>query len=144
MANSTSWKPGQSGNPKGRPPKQRALTTILEKAGNRTMPVGDKRKGRKHVLAEMLWSAVTTGKLIFPAESEADEPKVLELDGDDWFDVVQFLYKHIDGPARSEVDVTSGGEKLTLSADVLAAINKQAAAELAAWEADEADDRQPD
>ena len=33
------FKPGQSGNPNGRPPKSRALTALLEKAGGRKISV---------------------------------------------------------------------------------------------------------
>lgn len=93
------WASGTSGNPKGRPPKSRALTTILEKAGNRTYkPEGaDKGTARKKLLAEMLWGAAVTGCVTFPdGRSET-------LESSDWLNVVQFLYKHVDGPPKSSL-----------------------------------------
>lgn len=90
------WTPGASGNPKGRPPKGRALTEILQKAGNRTYkPEGaDKGTARKKLLAEMLWTAAVTGQIVFPD----GRSEMLEMD--DWLAVTQFLYKHVDGPPK--------------------------------------------
>jgi hypothetical protein len=38
---------GQSGNPKGRPPKSRALTEILKRAANQKYPSGDQMLAAK-------------------------------------------------------------------------------------------------
>ena len=101
------WKPGQSGNPAGKPPKSRALTEILEAAGNKTLADADGKKvARKRLLAQLLWEVATTGKATFP------DGRVLEVAPVDYLTVVKFLYQHIDGPPKSEVDVTSGGQAI--------------------------------
>lgn len=105
MAN-PNWTKGKSGNPAGRPRKERALTEILEAAGNKTVKVGDKSVARKRVLAELIWQLMSDGKATLP------NGRVLEPDPKDWLAVIQFLYKHIDGPPPASVDVTSGGEKI--------------------------------
>lgn len=109
------WTPGASGNPKGRPKKGRALTDILEKAGAATVPNGDgKKKGRKTLLAEMLWEAAITGLVTFPAVGET-EARVEALAGDDWLGVVKFLYQHIDGPPKQTIDLTSDEQPIAIN-----------------------------
>jgi hypothetical protein len=99
--NQTSWKPGQSGNPKGRPPKSRALTDLLEKAGSTTRAdVDGVKRNRKRILARMLWEFVTTGQAAFP-----DGQVVKADDSDDWLAAVRFLYSQIDGPPPKEIDL---------------------------------------
>ncbi len=95
------WKKGESGNPNGRPPKNRTLTAILEKAGN------SKRDGvaAKRKLAELLWEGATTGKVTF---DEAPKP----LDAQDWLSLSKFIYQHIDGAPKNELDVTTNGNDL--------------------------------
>ncbi len=102
------WKPGQSGNPAGRPPKHRALTTILEKAGNKTIAVEgqDRRVARKRLVAELVWQLVSEGKAVMPDGTE------LTLDPRDWVNTVKWIYAHIDGAAKGELDITSDGEKI--------------------------------
>jgi hypothetical protein len=109
MAN-PNWLPGQSGNPKGRPKKDRALTAILEAAGSKTVILGDgSHVTRKRLMADMLWRAVQEGEIVLPGG------KKMIIAPNDWFDTVQFLYKHIDGPPVQGLDVTSGGEKIATS-----------------------------
>lgn len=99
---------GISGNPNGRPPKNRTLTKILERAGNQfvDLPDRERRIARKRLLADLLWSIASTGSAQFPNGDR------LILDPADWFGVVKFLYQHIDGPPKSEVDITSGERPL--------------------------------
>jgi hypothetical protein len=102
------FKKGQSGNPNGRPQKSRALTAILEAEGSKTEVMSDgKHVARKRLMARNLWDAVTTGKMKFVG-NEAE----IVLTPDDIIALIQFLYKHIDGPPVQNLDVTSGGEKL--------------------------------
>jgi len=105
------FKAGQSGNPKGRPLKNRTLTGILEKAGNLKQDMGNAAVTRKQLLADLLWQAATTGTVTFP------DGFVRTLDIQDWSGVVKFIYQHIDGPPKAEVDITSGGDPLFITLD---------------------------
>ena len=104
------FKKGTSGNPKGRPPKERALTSLLENAGatKYELPDGSKVEGKK-LLADMLWAASLTGKVKF-----ADGRQTV-LPSDEWFTIISWLFKQIDGDPRKELDVTSAGEPITLN-----------------------------
>lgn len=95
------WKPGQSGNPAGRPKGGRALTEILRRYGNRRMAVkgAEKKQGRKFVLANLLWQAVTLGRVTFP------DGGILKLDGKAWVECVRWLYRHVDGDAPQHLQV---------------------------------------
>lgn len=104
------FQPGQSGNPNGRPPKNRALTEILQKAGDVTVEVGgDKRTARKRLLARLLWEFATTGVVRF---SDGENDLLIVADVAEWLGAVKFLYQHIDGGAQAEIDITSNGRAL--------------------------------
>ena len=55
----TKFKPGQSGNPNGRPKKGTSLTEILRELGE--VPPGKTGKPRKEVIAEKLWRLALSG-----------------------------------------------------------------------------------
>lgn len=97
------WKKGESGNPNGRPQKNRTLTAILERTGGGKKVYSNGQTPRK-LLAELLWQAATTGEVTFPGDETATS-----LDMQDWIGVVKFIYQHIDGPPKSEVDVNHAG-----------------------------------
>ena len=102
------WKPGQSGNPKGRPPKNRALTDLLAKAGSKTLEdVDGKKRNSKRILARLMWEFVINGSARFP-----DGTVVAAKDSDDWLAAAKFIYQHIDGPPPKEIDLTSGGQPI--------------------------------
>lgn len=112
MANTTGkggWTKGKSGNPNGRPPKSRALTEILEKAGNQTVEVDGKKVTGKRVVASLLWQVATTGTAKFP------DGTLLSVAPQDWLSVVKFIYTQVDGPPKSEMDITSNGEAIPIS-----------------------------
>lgn len=115
------WQPGESGNPRGRPPKQRALTEILRRAGSQTLEVDGKRISGKRLIARMLWELATRGESKFPDGRE------LKVGGQGWLDIVKFLYAQIDGPPRAEVDVTTDGRALDLNAAIEHELAKLAA-----------------
>ena len=84
---------GQSGNPNGRPRKERALSDYLTKE---VLKPGSK-KGQ----AALIVQGITTGKIQFPGE---EKPSVLSLR--DWLMLVEFVYKQIDGPPRADVELS--------------------------------------
>ena len=105
------WKAGESGNPRGRPPKSRALTAILEKAGNKALDVDGTRVAGKRLLAAMVWQLATTGKATFPDGTE------LQVSPRDWLEVVKWLYTQIDGPPKAEqaIELTgANGQNLVI------------------------------
>jgi len=100
---------GQSGNPSGRPPKDRALTAILERALSHTIldnADGGVQKSRKRILARLVSEGATEGRVMFPDGS------TIQLGPQDWMNFVKWIYSHVDGPPRAELDVTSKGESL--------------------------------
>jgi hypothetical protein len=102
--------PGQTGNPSGRPKGKRALTVLLEEAGERAIslkPRGSKeevRVARKEVLAELAWELVLNGHVIL-----MDGTK-LKLPAQEWMSLYKWIFTHIDGPARAELDVSTDGK----------------------------------
>ena len=107
MSRPGAWKKGQSGNPRGRPPKGRALTEILEKAGGSTLEDFDgKRRSGKRIAARLVWEGLSTGALTFPGG------KKLILSPEAWFDVLKWVYAQVDGPPKHLVDVTTNDESL--------------------------------
>lgn len=106
------WKKGESGNAKGRPLKNRGLTEILEKAGDGKKVYGNGVAPKK-IVAEMLWRAAATGKITF-ADGETKT-----IDALDWLGIVKFIYQHVDGPPKNELDVTSNGNALPSSSVVV-------------------------
>lgn len=112
-------------NVKGRPSKDRALTQILQRSLAVTEHVdGDKKLARKRILADLITQAVTTGKVTFP-----NGGGTLVATFDDWTALARWIFTHIDGPARQEIDLTTRQAE-PFTADELA----QAAAELNEWQ----------
>lgn len=97
---------GASGNPGGRPPKNRALTAILETALNKTVDTTEGRVKRKRMIAEHITRAATEGRVILP------DGETMELGPKEWIDLLKWLYGHIDGPPRAELDITTQGQPI--------------------------------
>ena len=95
---------GQSGNPNGRPPKSRALTEILERGGSKTVEIDGKHISGKRLVSMYVWELATTGKVQF----EGRELRVTSVR--EWADIVKWIYSHIDGQPKSEIDLTHDGE----------------------------------
>jgi len=93
MAN-PNWKSGISGNPKGRPKKERALANLLESVGSRK--AGTKTSGDLlEFLAEMIWQGLLTGQVVMV---DKNSKRTMTLTAADWKDLVKFYATHTDGP----------------------------------------------
>jgi len=92
----TAFKPGQSGNPKGRPPKGRALTDLLQKALDKVTDGPDGgRIARKRLMADRVAEAVATGYVTLPGEDGKE--KRVPMSVSEWRQMVQWLFAHVDG-----------------------------------------------
>jgi len=100
-------KKGTTNNPHGRPKKDRALTDLLMRELSHTVDVDGKPISGKRLIAKSVVDAVTTGKIKFPKDKEDSVISVK-----DWIDFVKWLYVHIDGSVKTEVDVTSNGKEI--------------------------------
>ncbi|MEM9954538.1 MAG: DUF5681 domain-containing protein [Chloroflexota bacterium] len=90
---------GQSGNPRGRPPKSRTLSAILaNKAEELTFIEGNQVKRNQEIIAHHLWQFATTG------EVRLSSGTLQAKDVSDWFNAVRWIYTHIDGPATNRFD----------------------------------------
>ena len=75
----TQFKPGQSGNPKGRPRGSKSVRTVLSEALNRKIPVRDERGRRMVTVLEAFTHRVTS-------EALKGEPRAIKL----FFDLIRY------------------------------------------------------
>lgn len=107
---------GTTNNPNGRPKKERALTDLLvrELSHGIELQDGTKVSGKK-LIAQNVVAAVTTGKIKFPKDTEESVISVK-----DWIDFMKWLYVHVDGSVKTDIDVTSNGKTLrTINVNLL-------------------------
>jgi Family of unknown function (DUF5681) len=93
------FKKGQSGNPNGRPKKDRAIASQIERALNRTELGPDgKRHKRILLLGEIYAKALTTGKVELP------NGQTLLLPPREWMEMSKFVVTHVDGPLKTAIE----------------------------------------
>jgi phage terminase large subunit len=103
----------------GKPPRGRALTEILRSE----LEHGSDTAALKTVMAQKVLHAMTMGVIEFP---DGKKTRRVPLDADRWFQLVKFIYAHVDGPAPVDLNIHSaadadGGQKpFTLAADLVA------------------------
>jgi hypothetical protein len=115
------FKPGQSGNPKGRPKKGLALTDLLEKELNKTaLDIDGRRHQNKRILARVAVEAATTGSVTFVKLSPTGEPHNVtqRIDPRDWMTWAKYIIDRVDGPPKQRVDVTTDDESLNEGARI--------------------------
>ncbi len=109
---STSFPKGKSGNPKGRPPKKRALTNLLERGGNRKFKAADEEIAAKKLFTAHIWEGLATGRIDF------GEGVLITLDSSAYINLAKLVLGQIDGPPKAEVDVTTEGKAIKASPTV--------------------------
>lgn len=90
ITNSGNWKSGQSGNPKGRPRKNRVLTALLQEQGEARFMFGHDSMTAQEALARAIWQFAVTGE-VWLAGKKLQATSVTE-----WANVVKWLYSHIE------------------------------------------------
>ena len=55
------WKPGESGNPKGRPSKGKSWASMLDKIGEEVIQVQKKGMSRKEAICRVLYNNAASG-----------------------------------------------------------------------------------
>ena len=82
---------------------KRPLAEILEEAGKATdKSFLGKSEKRDRLLAELVWTMATRGAVVFPDGRE------IKASARDWKDVTAWIFSHIDGPVRKEIDLQVG------------------------------------
>ena len=98
------YQKGQSGNPRGRPRKERAMSEMLAKEVW-------KPTTRKAILG-LIAEGASTGRIKFPEDEKAS---VLSLR--DWMMLVEFIYKQTEGPPSADVELSGDIKVLVEYAD---------------------------
>lgn len=92
--------------------KPRAFSEILRQAGKRSQLITSDEKTRRIVrhrlLADHIWEAVSSGHVVL---ADGDE---ISLSPKEWIELVKWLYGHLDGPPKQELDVSSLGKQVNL------------------------------
>lgn len=94
---------GNIANPKGRPPNSRALSALLRAAGEKKIRKNGHFVPRNELVAEGVYELLTLGETILPNK------KKITVTARDWLELVKFVHTHVDGPARIDVDLSTGG-----------------------------------
>jgi hypothetical protein len=105
MRSSGSWRPGESGNPHGRPLKSRALSTLLERADGRRLEGPDgKTRAVREMVARCAWELAGSGRTeLASLPGLGLGGRILEVeDVREWLAVVSWLFDRAEGkPKRS-------------------------------------------
>lgn len=107
------WKPGESGNPKGAPRNERALSNlIMRELSHTTLTPDGKRIARKRLMAAHMAEALSTGKITFadvtqlPDGTLQVDVRSMELKGEEYADLIIKLLRHIEGEKHQvETDI---------------------------------------
>ena len=98
------WKSGQSGNPKGRPRKDRVLTELLRQSGETPLLVGGDNLTAQEALARAVWQFAVTGEVLLAGK------KLKATSVGEWASVVKWLYSHVEPTSRQVVDASEDNE----------------------------------
>lgn len=119
------WVKGQSGNPAGRAKKGRALADTLRVEMDANYWGEDVKK----VTSRRLANAALTGYVQFETIKLLKDGtrditvKKTKLNMKQWIDICKFIYGHLDGPAKIEIEMSRGDvaeQPFSLPADIIA------------------------
>lgn len=96
MAN-PNWVKGVSGNPRGRPTKDRAIATHLTREL--------RKPANRKAIAELITNALRTGRIQFEGE---DKPSILSIR--DWLYLWDKVMEYTEGKLPTDVNVGADGE----------------------------------
>lgn len=85
----TKFQSGQSGNPRGRPPGQRALAATLREMAQQFE--GDEEISIGEAMSRLIYRALLSGDIALTSGRR------LELDAKQWLDLMKWLHHHVDG-----------------------------------------------
>jgi hypothetical protein len=93
VENRAHWKPGQSGNPEGRPAQTTALAEVLRDIGaEKAQMNAPESLTYRETIGFMLWDAVRDGVLRF------GDGRLSKLSNKEWLDIVKWVQQQIDPP----------------------------------------------
>lgn len=92
------WRPGNSGNPKGRPPKNRVLTRILEEVTDETINIGGEELTAKEAIGRLVTQFMLRGEVMLGG-------KLMEATVSEWLAMIRWFYTHVDGAAPKTGDM---------------------------------------
>lgn len=98
ITNSSLWKPGQSGNPKGRPPKNRVLSELLRQKGKETVVIDGVEKSAQEIVTAAVWQLAKNGEVWLAGRRLAVESVT------EWAGIVKWLFNTIEPPTKREGD----------------------------------------
>ncbi len=101
--------PGVSGNPAGRPPKDRSLTQLLVAQMEREILWRGEVLTGKVLMAKLVVETLVTGKVpILPEPYNKITPK-------EWMGLVMWMYQYIDPPATRLANADGSNLKIKVS-----------------------------
>lgn len=130
MTNKGQFQKGQSGNPKGRPKKERTLSRMLENGGRNK--IGPDGETAQRLMVQRIWQGISTGQIDF-------DGRVLELSGSEYTALAKMVFAQIDGPPPAALDVTSNGQTVPVVFQIVEGVPSDTAKKAASDSADEDD-----
>lgn len=104
------WKPGESGNPDGRPPKEKnqlsdELLTAAEGSFVYYDETGTRRRVKKsEFISGLIISALTTGEFIFYPTEQDGEIRHVTVDSSEIIRLVNFYFSRLEGTPQKKED----------------------------------------
>jgi hypothetical protein len=99
------WQKGQSGNPNGRPGRDRTLTALLQQAGGKEVQRNGVPVVRQDEAIEHIWNLAAFGRTTFRGSK-----KPMVIGAMTYVELVKWIYTQIDGPVPTQLQHSSDPE----------------------------------